>query len=254
MLNSCVSCTQQPSGSGAWGGQPPDYAVSPPNTSTVGVVRPMGQYQQIGGMIPPGPIHMLPGQMPVRVPFQPQGPGGMPLLPRPGPVSLTTSSIAMTTTGGIARGNFPVSDARKATEERKTPSTSLDLLGQEVMQSQKQNQKQKQAVTPLQEKPAIEQQPGSASTADSLVSLALGSNPLSPPTGGSAALTSTATPPKVAAPLSLENVFVPLDSISPGGPSFNEKLPFYFGWDRQHCLPKSSGNPSETHGNNRGNV
>ena len=184
----------------------------------VGVVRPLGQHQA-AGMMPP--IYMGVGQMP-RMPFQVMGLGAMSMAPRPGPMSMGTSSLAMQTTGSAARGNLPAAGSRRASEETRAPN-ALDLLGQEMLQNQKQQQKQKQTVTPLQEKAAPEQQQGSASTTDSLLSLGLEPSPATLPAGpvnvGSplpASFPSVASPPKPTAPLSLDNVFVPLDTITPG--------------------------------------
>lgn len=191
----------------------------PPNaSSTVGVVRPMGQ-QQVAGMMPP--VYMGVGQM-QRMPFQAMNPGAMSMVLRPGPVSMGTSSLGMQTTGPLPRGNLLAAGSRRAGEETRAPN-ALDLLGQEVLQTQKQQQKQKQTVTPLQEKAAPEQQQASASTADSLLSLGLEPTPATLPAGsvnvGSpspASFPPVASPPKPAAPLSLDNVFVPLDTITPG--------------------------------------
>lgn len=190
----------------------------PPNTSsTVGVVRPMGQ-QQVAGMIP---VYMGVGQMP-RMPFQAMSPGAMSMAPRPGPVSMGTSSLGMPTTGSVPRGNLPAAGSRRAGDDTRAPN-ALDLLGQEVLQTQKQQQKQKQTVTPLQEKAAPEQQQVPASTTDSLLSLGLEPSPARLPAGsmnvGSpppASFPPVASPPKPAAPVSLDNVFVPLDTITPG--------------------------------------
>ena len=190
----------------------------PPNTSsTVGVVRPMGQ-QQVAGMIP---VYMGVGQMP-RMPFQAMSPGAMSMAPRPGPVSMGTSSLGMPTTGSVPRGNLPAAGSRRAGDDTRAPN-ALDLLGQEVLQTQKQQQKQKQTVTPLQEKAAPEQQQVPASTTDSLLSLGLEPSPATLPAGsmnvGSpppANFPPVASPPKPAAPVSLDNVFVPLDTITPG--------------------------------------
>lgn len=186
--------------------------------STVGVVRPMGQQQVVGMM---APVYMGVGQMP-RMPFQAMSPGAMSVAPRPGPVSMGTTSLAMPTTGLAARGNLPAAGSRRAGEETRAPN-ALDLLGQEVLQNQKQQQKQKQTVTPLQEKAVPEQQQASASTTDSLLSLGLEPSPATLPAGamnvGSpspASFPPVASPPKPAAPLSLDNVFVPLDTITPG--------------------------------------
>ena len=186
--------------------------------STVGVVRPMGQ-QQVAGMMTP--VYMGVGQM-HRMPFQAMNPGVMSMAPRPGPVSMGTTSLAMPTTGLAARGNLPAAGSRRVGEEIRAPN-ALDLLGQEVLQNQKQQQKQKQTVTPLLEKAAPEQQQASASTTGSLLSLGLEPSPATLPAGsigvGSPSAASFApivSPPKPAAPLSLDNVFVPLDTITPG--------------------------------------
>ena len=184
----------------------------PPNpSSTVGVVRPMGQYQA-RGMGPP--VYMMAGQV-AGMPFQPLGLGAMSMPQRPGVVSTGTSSF-MTSPGSGGLGNLPTVGNRRGAEETKPPNP-LDLLGQDLLQSQKQQQKQKQTVTPLQEKAAPEQQQ-TLSTTDSLLSL--GQIPATNP-AGSVNLSSTSRasfppPPKPAAPLSLDNVFVPLDTITPG--------------------------------------
>ncbi|KAL9956982.1 hypothetical protein ACROYT_G038553 [Oculina patagonica] len=205
---------QQPGLVGPWAGPVQNFGMLPPNTSsTVGVVRPMGQ-QQVAGMMPP--VYMGVGQM-QRMPFQAMSPGAMSMAPRPGPVSMGTSSLGMPTTGSFPRGNLPAAGNRRAGEEARAPN-ALDLLGQEVLQTQKQQQKQKQTVTPLQEKAAPEQQQASASTTDSLLSLGLEPTPATLPAGSPspASFPPVASPPKPAAPLSLDNVFVPLDTITPG--------------------------------------
>ena len=196
-----------------------NFGMLPANVpSTVGVVRPMGQ-QQVAGMMTP--VYMGVGQMP-RMPFQAMSPGVMSMAPRPGPVSMGTTSLAMPTTGLAARGNLPAAGNRRVGEEIRAPN-ALDLLGQEVLQNQKQQQKQKQTVTPLLEKAAPEQQQASASTAGSLLSLGLEPSPATLPAGtmsvgspSAASFPSIVSPPKPAAPLSLDNVFVPLDTITPG--------------------------------------
>ena len=209
--------TQHPGSVGLWGAPAQSFGMLPPNTSsTVGVVRPMGQYQA-PGMGPPG--YMAAGQMP-RMPFQPMGVGLMSMSPRPGPVSMGTSSLTMATTGLGSRGNLSAAGNRRGAEETKTPNP-LDLLGQEMLQTQKQQQKQKQTVTPLQEKPASEQQQATAT--DSLLSLGLEPSPATQPAGSvssttPASFTSITSPPKPTVPLSLDNVFVPLDTITPGNP------------------------------------
>jgi len=177
------------------------------------------QQQQVVGMM--APVYMGVGQMP-RMPFQAMSPGAMSMAPRPVPVSMGTTSLAMPTTGLAARGNLPAAGSRRAGEETRAPN-ALDLLGQEVLQNQKQQQKQKQTVTPLQEKAVPEQQKASASTTGSLLSLGLEPSPATLPAGsmnvGSpspASFPPVASPPKPAAPLSLDNVFVPLDTITPG--------------------------------------
>lgn len=210
---------QQPSGVGPWAAPAQNFGMLPTSVpSTVGVVRPMGQ-QQVAGMTPP--VYMGVGQMP-RMPFQAMSPGAMSMAPRPGPVSMGTSSLAMPTTGLAARGNLPAAGSRRAGEEMRAPN-ALDLLGQEVLQNQKQQQKQKQTVTPLQEKAVPEQQQASASTTDSLLSLGLEPSPATLPAGAmnvgspsAASFLPVASPPKPAAPVSLDNVFVPLDTITPG--------------------------------------
>ena len=203
---------QQPGGVGPWAAPNQNFGMLPTSVpSTVGVVRPMGQ-QQVAGMM--APVYMGVGQMP-RMPFQAMSPGAMLMAPRP--VSMGTTSLAMPTTGLAARGNHPAAGNRRAGEETRAPN-ALDLLGQEVLQSQKQQQKQKQAVTPLQEKAVPEQQQASASTTDSLLSLGLEPSAATLPVGSPSAATfpPVASPPKPAAPLSLDNVFVPLDTITPG--------------------------------------
>lgn len=199
---------------GSWGAPVQNFAMLPPNTSsTVGVVRPLGQYQA-PGMVPPG--YMAAGQMP-RMPFQSMGLGAMSMPQRPGAVSMGTSSFAMATTGTAGRGNLPAVGNRRGAEEPRAPNP-LDLLGQEVLQTQKQQQRQKQTVTPLQEKPAPEQQQATVPTTDSLLSLGMEPSPTAQPTGlvNLSSIPPAATPPKPTVPLSLDNVFVPLDTIMPG--------------------------------------
>jgi len=173
----------------------------------------MGQ-QQVAGMM--APVYMGVGQMP-RMPFQAMSPGAMSMAPRPVPVSMGTASLAMPTAGLAARGNLPAAGSRRAGEETRAPN-ALDLLGQEVLQNQKQQQKQKQTVTPLQEKSAPEQQQASVSTTGSLLSLGVEPSPAagSMNVGSPSSFPPVASPPKPAAPLSLDNVFVPLDTITPG--------------------------------------
>ena len=129
-----------------------------------------------------------------------------------------TTSLAMPTTGLAARGNLPAAGSRRAGDETRAPN-ALDLLGQEVLQNQKQQQKQKQTVPPLQEKAVPEQQQTAAS--DSMLSVGLEPSPATLPSGtmnvGSpSAVSFPPAPPKPAVPLSLDNVFVPLDTITPG--------------------------------------
>ncbi|KAJ7340131.1 ARF-binding protein [Desmophyllum pertusum] len=95
---------QQPGVVGPWAAPTQNFGMLPPNASSmVGVVRPLGQHQA-AGMMPP--IYMGVGQMP-RMPFQAMGLGAMSMAPRPGPMSMGTSSLAMQTTGSAARGNLP---------------------------------------------------------------------------------------------------------------------------------------------------
>ena len=202
---------------GPWGVPAQNFGMGPTNmSSTVGVVRPMGQYQTPGvGQ----PAFMATGQMP-RMPFQPMGLGAMSMPPRPGPMSMGSSSLTMATTGYGGRGTVN----RKGNEPTKPPS-ALDILGQEMLQTQKQQQKQKQTVTPLQEKAASEQEQVTGPSTDSLLSLGLEPSPaLSPqPTGllnlssnSPASFASVTSPPKPTVPAVLDNVFVPLDTIKPG--------------------------------------
>lgn len=212
---------QQPASMGPWGAPAQNFGMGPTNmSSTVGVVRPMGQYQTPG--VGP-PAYMATGQIP-RIPFQPMGLGAMSMPPRPGPMSMGSSSLIMATTGSGGRGTVN----RKGNEPTKPPS-ALDLLGQEMLQTQKQQQKQKQTVTPLQEKAASEQQQQqqqvTGPSTDSLLSLGLEPSPaLSPqPVGllnlssnSPASFASLTSPPKPTVPAALDNVFVPLDTIKPG--------------------------------------
>ena len=210
---------QQPASMGPWGAPAQNFGMGPTNmSSTVGVVRPMGQYQTAG--VGP-PAYMATGQMP-RIPFQTMGLGAMSMPPRPGPMSMGSSSLTMATTGSGGRGTVN----RKGKEPTKPPS-ALDLLGQEMLQTQKQQQKQKQTVTPLQEKAAPEQQQQQVTgpSTDSLLSLGLEPSPaLSPQPAGllnlssnsPASFVSVTSPPKPTVPAALDNVFVPLDTIKPG--------------------------------------
>lgn len=206
---------QQPGSAGPWALTNQNFGMLPTSApSTVGVVRPMGQQQVVGMM---APVYMGVGQMP-RVPFHVMSPGALSMAPRPGPVSLGTTSLAMPTTGLAARGNLPAAGSRRAGDETRAPN-ALDLLGQEVLQNQKQQQKQKQTVPPLQEKAVPEQQQTAAS--DSMLSVGLEPSPATLPSGtmnvGSPSAASfPPAPPKPAVPLSLDNVFVPLDTITPG--------------------------------------
>ena len=206
---------QQPGVAGPWGAPAQNYGILPPPSTTVGVVRPMGQ-PQVAGMMPP--IYMGAGQM-NRMPFQAMSPGTMSMGPRPGPLSMGVSSFTMPTAGSLPRGNLPAAGGRKAEEQARAPS-ALDLLGQELLQTQKQQQKQKQTVAPLQEKPAPEQQQAAAPTADSLLSLGIEPSPSTLPvsvgSSSSATFPSVPSPPKPTPPPSLDNVFVPLDTITPG--------------------------------------
>lgn len=219
MSNDLPQGAQQPSNVGPWGSPAQNFGMFPPTTSsTVGVVRPMGQYQA-PGMVQPG--YMVAGQMP-RMPFQPMGFGTMSVPQMPGPVSTGTSSLNMTSPGSGGRVNLPAAGNRKGNDQARAPNP-LDLLGQEVMQTQKQQQKQKQTVTPLQEKAALEEQKATVPTMDSLLSLGSQSAPTAQPTGllnlsstPPANFTPVASPPKPIAPVSLDNVFVPLDTIKPG--------------------------------------
>ena len=162
--------------------------------------------------------YMATGQM-VRMPFQPMGFGAMAMPQRPGPVSMGTSSLTMTSPVSGGLGNLP----NRKGDDKTQPRNPLDLLGQEVMQTQKQQQKQKQTVAPLQEKAAPEQQQAAVPTTDSLLSLGLEPSPATHPIASAnlsstspASFTPLAPPPKPATPVSLENVFVPLDTIKPG--------------------------------------
>lgn len=177
----------------------------------------MGQ-PQVAGMMPP--TYMGAGQM-NRMPFQAMSPGAMAMAPRPGPLTVGVGSFTMPAVGSSPRGNLPAAGGRKAEEQARPPS-ALDLLGQELLQTQKQQQKQKQTVAPLQEKPAPEQQQAAASTADSLLSLGVELSPSTFPVGsvnvGSpspATFPPVPSPPKPTPP-SLDNIFVPLDTIKPG--------------------------------------
>lgn len=210
---------QQPSVVGPWGAPAQNFGILPPPSTTVGVVRPMGQ-PQVAGMMPP--TYMVAGQM-NRMPFQAMSPGAMTMAPRPGPLTMGVNSFTMPAVGSSPRGNLPAAGGRKAEEQARPPS-ALDLLGQELLQTQKQQQKQKQTVAPLQEKPAPEQQQQvvAASTADSLLSLGVEPSPSTLPVGSvnvsspsPATFPPVPSPPKPTPP-SLDNVFVPLDTIKPG--------------------------------------
>ncbi|PFX15732.1 ADP-ribosylation factor-binding protein GGA1 [Stylophora pistillata] len=210
---------QQPSVVGPWGAPAQNFGILPPPSTTVGVVRPMGQ-PQVAGMMPP--TYMVAGQM-NRMPFQAMSPGAMTMAPRQGPLTMGVNSFTMPAVGSSPRGNLPAAGGRKAEEQARPPS-ALDLLGQELLQTQKQQQKQKQTVAPLQEKPAPEQQQQvvAASTADSLLSLGVEPSPSTLPVGSvnvsspsPATFPPVPSPPKPTPP-SLDNVFVPLDTIKPG--------------------------------------
>lgn len=208
---------QQPGAAGAWGAPAQNFGMLPPNASSmVGVVRPLGQLSA-PGMPPPG--YMASVQLPRMTTPQPMGFGGMPMAQRAGPVSMGTSSLIMASPTSGDRSNFSSVANKRQAEEAKVPNP-LDILGQEVLQSQKQQQKQKQTVAPLQEKPVLEQQ---KATGDSLLSLGPEPSPVTQPVA-SVNLSSTTPasfptitpPPKAITPISLDNVFVPLDTIKPG--------------------------------------
>ncbi|XP_044162895.1 ADP-ribosylation factor-binding protein GGA2-like [Acropora millepora] len=208
---------QQPGAAGAWGAPAQNFGMLPPNASSmVGVVRPLGQLSA-PGMPPPG--YMASVQLPRMTTPQPMGFGGMPMAQRAGPVSMGTSSLIMASPTSGNRSNFSSVANKRQAEEAKVPNP-LDILGQEVLQSQKQQQKQKQTVAPLQEKPVLEQQ---KATGDSLLSLGPEPSLVTQPVA-SVNLSSTTPasfptitpPPKAITPISLDNVFVPLDTIKPG--------------------------------------
>ena len=208
---------QQPGAAGAWGAPAQNFGMLPPNASSmVGVVRPLGQLSA-PGMPPPG--YMASVQLPRMTTPQPMGFGGMPMAQRAGPVSMGTSSLIMASPTSGDRSNFSSLANKRQAEEAKVPNP-LDILGQEVLQSQKQQQKQKQTVQPLQEKPVLEQH---KATGDSFLSLGPEPSPLTQPVA-SVNLSSTTPasfptitpPPKAITPISLDNVFVPLDTIKPG--------------------------------------
>lgn len=208
---------QQPGAAVAWGAPAQNFGMLPPNASSmVGVVRPLGQLSA-PSMPPPG--YMASVQLPRMTTPQPMGFGGMPMTQRAGPVSMGTSSLIMASPTSGDRSNFSSVANKRQAEEAKVPNP-LDILGQEVLQSQKQQQKQKQTVAPLQEKPVLEQH---KATGDSLLSLGPEPSPLTQPVA-SVNLSSTTPasfptitpPPKAVTPISLDNVFVPLDTIKPG--------------------------------------
>lgn len=176
----------------------------------------MGSFAGNAGVVPGQPLR--PGMPVVTSPVGNMGPNmggfirpqsGMPLggisptavLPRStaAPMSLGSSSPTLSMTGSIARGSLEANS-------RKPPATSLDLLGQEFLQTQKQQQKQKQEVAPLSEKIIT-----NSASDGSLVSLDEPVNPivLPPPPQQ---VSTPPTPPTV----SLDDAFVPLDSVLPG--------------------------------------
>lgn len=211
--------TQQPGGIGPWGSPAQNFVMLPPNaSSTVGVVRPLGQLTA-PGMVQPG--FMVTGQSPRMPTLQPLAFGGMGMPQRPSPVTMGASSLTMASPTSGGRGNFPPAGNRRQGEEAKAPNP-LDILGQEVLQSQKQQQKQKQTVAPLQEKAALEQEKAAAPTSDSLLPLGPERTPVTQPASVNLSSTTPASfpsltlSPKPVAPVSLDNVFVPLDTIKPG--------------------------------------
>ena len=213
-----------------WGGAP-----MPPATnqvaSGIGVVRPMGTYPITTGMAP-NPV-MRPGMPLVTSPaggmvsnmggfMRPQGVmpvGGVSSVaafPRPAavPASLGTSSPTLSMTGSVARGSVEANN-------RKSPATSLDVLGQEVLQTQKQQQKQKQEVAPIVQNNTPTPVPeGSLLSLDEPVEAKQPTPILPPPPQG----VSTPPTPQTA---SLDDLFVPLDSVLPGLGGFHYDASIY---------------------------
>ena len=177
------------------------------------VTSPIGNTSQsMGGLIRPSNGMPLGGASPT---------AAFPRPPTTAPISLGSSSPTLSMTGSIARGSLEANS-------RKPPVTSLDLLGQEALQTQKQQQKQKQEVNPF-----VEYTTQNSVPEGSLLSLDEPTNsdnpkPIPPPQPQQVAAPSLpqqiAPPPQpqqVAAPslpatVSLDDMFVPLDSVLPG--------------------------------------
>ncbi|EDO44900.1 predicted protein [Nematostella vectensis] len=207
----------------------PSYSQA---TSTVGMVRPVSSmpHQMSGGGAYPGGMYQTPrGYGPdMRMP---QVPGLMQQNVPIGMGHLGPRGVAPVQPSGINQSpaSRPTPPPNKrGTEALKTPTTSLDLLGQEFLQNQKQQQKHKQVVLPL--PPASATPPPSSDGA--LLDLGLDPVPSAPtqaPTPTPAAPTHAPPAPmtngadlaipqmQVAGePVGLDNVFVPLDSVLPG--------------------------------------
>jgi hypothetical protein len=182
---------------------------------------------------------------------------GMPPMagvPRPGVVPLQGRSLGIGPMGMMAAVRTPGPSAapfrgpppanKRGPEALKSPTTSLDFLGQDMLQNQKQQQKQKQAVSPLpQSTPAATNSTNCTPTGETLLSLvtentAVNQNqqsewPLPQKTSTSTNSSTTDTllslgtddgADLAATPLTrvssepepLDNVFIPLDSVLPG--------------------------------------
>ena len=159
---------------------------------------------------------------------------GVPPMLRPGPVTMGTMNNSMTTSGMMVRGNV------SASGEKKSHTSSLDLLGQELLLSQKQEKEKPQ----VSQTSKAEAQPKQVDEG-CLLSLGAGDAPersslppdvvVPPVTAGQA--------PRLAEVLPLDDVFVPLDSILPGKFLLADK-------SCNHATPVTESRKTETYGRN----
>ncbi|XP_031562775.1 ADP-ribosylation factor-binding protein GGA2-like [Actinia tenebrosa] len=211
-------------------------------TNNVGMVRPMG-YPGTTVSGPMNPVN-LPGQQFTRTPMnqsysmQPGmgismvGPGGQRIMQGMNPGIRPLGAMAGTPMSGYAPPRGPPPANKRGPEALKKPTSSLDVLGLDMLQDQKLQQKQKQPVSPLPqstdqtllslssvssavnqcqppERPLEQNTPANndSSSTDTLLSLG---------TDTGADLLTTPITRVSSEPEPLDNVFIPLDSVLPG--------------------------------------
>ncbi|KAK3725017.1 hypothetical protein QZH41_017481 [Actinostola sp. cb2023] len=244
--NSQATPTMSDISSLSWGGG--QQSFNQPTHANIGMVRPMANMQQQGVSLPgamgsggyPAQQYIMNQSLGMRMPQM----GGVPrpvVPPIQGmpqgmvPMGMFGATRGMPPTATSPRGPAPAN--KRGQEALKAPTTSLDLLGQDILQNQKQQQKQKQSVSPLPQTTTA-----TLTTDETLLSLSANSIPVNQP-GKNTDMSSPPPPASssnacatesllsldgdgdiAALPLTrvssdpepLDNLFVPLDSVLPG--------------------------------------